>query len=102
MELETADKIIKIRNQQASTLDAMRELTWNLRCMEHWLNENQDTVLIEKLDKVAEALYDAYHYTGTIRPDRRGYIKEKAKKMLADHFGGKDGQSQPESPIQGV
>ena len=94
MDLDKATRIIQTRNNQASTLDAMRELTWNLRCMEYWLDGDKDELLIQKLDKVAEALYDVYHYTGTVRPDRRDFVKERAKKILADHFGGKDGQSE--------
>lgn len=98
MDLDKSTRIIQTRNNQASTLDAMRELTWNLRCMEHWLEGDKDELLIKKLDKVAEALYDAYHYTGTIRPDRREYVKERAKNILAAHFGGEDGKSSGGEP----
>lgn len=97
MDLNKTTKIIQTRNNQASTLDAIRHLIYNLKCMEYWLEGDKDTVLIEKLDTVAEALYDAYHYTGVIRPDRRT-VKEKmiqeAKDMLAAHFGDGDGKSE--------
>ena len=86
-------KVLQTRNVQASFLDAMRETTWNLRIMEHWLEGDKDDVLIEKLDKVAEALYDAYHYVGTTRPDRRDEIEE-ARKKLAAHFGDPNGKSE--------
>ena len=94
-------KVLQTRNVQASFLDAMRETTWNLRVMEHWLEGDKDNGLVEKLDKVAEVLYDAYHYVGTTRPDRRDEIEE-ARKKLAAHFGGNDGKSDLESPLQGV
>ena len=88
------DKLMQTRNVQASILDAMREMTWDLRVMEHWLEDDKDYVLIEKLDKVAEALYDVYHYTGVVRPDRRKKIEE-ARKLLAAHFGEpEDGKSE--------
>lgn len=87
------DRVIQTRNLQTSFLDTIRNTLWNLRCMEHQLGKDKDSIVVDKLDDITALVYDAYHYLGSTRPERSAIAD-----AIRERMNGKSESSEQDRP----